>query len=384
MRVLRLYRNLMLASFCCAAMCVAVPAGAAAVDFAMLPALENAHPTKATLLDVTAAGQRLVAVGEQGLIIYSDDKGASWQQASVPVSVTITSVFFVDAETGWATAHQGVILNTTDGGQNWFLQLRGRDVQQQALELANTRKQQLQQAIEDANNDDETEDLQYQIDDLQATIDDIAKALAEGPSEPLFDVRFADKAHGIAVGAYGLLLLSDDGGQHWKLHPDYLQNADKYHFYSIAALDADTLLVAGEQGALWRSHDRGATWEALKSPYQGSLFGVLKLEGGAALIYGLRNNVYRSDNAGDNWQHVETGSQSTVLGGNVFGKRGVVLLTSDGGILVSHDAGSTFVVQQLADRSANAAALMLSSGKAGTGKLLVVGRAGLHIVDLKQ
>jgi photosystem II stability/assembly factor-like uncharacterized protein len=368
----------MFATVCSVALISVAPAVAAPVDFAMLPALENAHPAKATLLDVTDTGKRLIAVGEQGLIIYSTDKGASWQQANVPVSVTLTSIFFTDPDTGWATGHQGVILTTTDGGQNWLLQFRGRDAQQQVLDLAKAREQQLQKEIDNAQNDDESEDLQYQVDDLQATIDDATKALADGPAEPLLDIWFGDAKNGLAVGAYGLLLLTNDGGQHWRLHADYLQNADKYHFYSIASLDANTLIVAGEQGVLWRSRDRGANWEALKSPYQGSFFGALKLHDGSLLIYGLRNRVYRSMDSGDSWQDVQTRSQSTVLGSALFGNKGVVLLTSDGGVLVSNDNAATFKLHQLADRSANSAAILTAPDT-----LVVVGRAGVQTVSIK-
>jgi len=377
MRVVRLYRSLLLASVCCFAL-GGISVQAAPVDFAMLPALENARPTKATLLDITDTGKRLVAVGEQGLIIYSTDRGANWQQAKVPVSVTVTSVFFISAENGWATGHQGVILNTTDGGQNWQLQFRGRDAQQQVLDLAKARKQKLQQEIDNAQNDDESEDLQYQVDDLQATVDDATKALADGPAEPLLDIWFGDEKNGLAVGAYGLLLLTSDGGQSWKLHPDYLQNADKYHFYSIAALDANTLIVAGEQGVLWRSRDRGAHWEALKSPYQGSLFGALKLQDGSLLIHGLRSRVYRSTDTGDSWQEVQTGSQSTVLGSTVFDKKGVALLTSDGAVLISRNEATSFMLHQLSDRSAIAAAILTAPDT-----LLVVGRAGVQSVSIK-
>jgi photosystem II stability/assembly factor-like uncharacterized protein len=378
MRVVHMCRNLLKAFVCCIAMLGSAIAVAEPVDFAMLPALQNINPTKATLLDIVDTGKRLVVAGEQGLIIYSDDKGASWRQANVPVSVTITSVFFIDAEHGWATGHQGVILNTTDGGQNWLLQFRGRDAQQQVLDLAKAREQQLNESMNNAQNDDEIEDLQYQLDELQATIDDATKALADGPAEPLLDIWFGDDRNGIAVGAYGLLLTTDDGGRAWKLHGDYLQNADKYHFYSIAALDATTLVVVGEQGVIWRSRDRGVTWEALESPYQGSLFGAVRLQDDSLLIYGLRNRVYRSADAGDSWKEVTTGSESTVLGSALFGEQGLVLLTTDGGVLVSRDNAASFTLHQLADRTANAAALLTAPDT-----LLVAGRAGLQTVSIK-
>ncbi|MES2943818.1 MAG: glycosyl hydrolase, partial [Pseudomonadota bacterium] len=42
----------------------------------------------AATLAVTRAGKRLVAVGERGTVLLSDDNGVSWRQASVPVQAT--------------------------------------------------------------------------------------------------------------------------------------------------------------------------------------------------------------------------------------------------------------------------------------------------------
>ena len=37
--------------------------------------------SKSLLLDITGSGSRLVAVGEHGHILFSDDAGANWEQA---------------------------------------------------------------------------------------------------------------------------------------------------------------------------------------------------------------------------------------------------------------------------------------------------------------
>src|SRR6185369_10757001 len=70
------------------------------------------------LLDLALAGNRMVAVGERGHVLLSDDQGATWRQAkSVPTRVMLTAVFFVDADYGWAVGHDETILNTVDGGE---------------------------------------------------------------------------------------------------------------------------------------------------------------------------------------------------------------------------------------------------------------------------
>ena len=87
---------------------------------------EYANPssmaTKALILDVAEIGDRLVAVGEFGHIIYSDDRGESWVQAqNVPTRNTITAITFLDDKTGYAVGHDATILKTEDGGESWSL-----------------------------------------------------------------------------------------------------------------------------------------------------------------------------------------------------------------------------------------------------------------------
>lgn len=45
------------------------------------------------MIDVVHAGKRLVAVGDRGHILYSDDQGNTWTQAKVPTRQLLTAVF---------------------------------------------------------------------------------------------------------------------------------------------------------------------------------------------------------------------------------------------------------------------------------------------------
>jgi photosystem II stability/assembly factor-like uncharacterized protein len=64
----------------------------------------------AYLTGIARAGKRLVAVGERGIVVLSDDDGATWRQASVPVSVTLAAVQFPTPTQGWVVGHYGVVL----------------------------------------------------------------------------------------------------------------------------------------------------------------------------------------------------------------------------------------------------------------------------------
>ena len=49
-------------------------------------------------------------------------EGNSWQEHSSEISDVLTSVHFVDDNTGWVVGWNGIILQTTDGGNNWRMQ----------------------------------------------------------------------------------------------------------------------------------------------------------------------------------------------------------------------------------------------------------------------
>jgi photosystem II stability/assembly factor-like uncharacterized protein len=89
-------------------------------------ALTTAKAAGSAMLAVARTGKRLVAAGERGIVLLSDDGGNSWHQAQVPVSTTLTALQFVDPRNGWAVGHLGVVLQTTDAGATWTLQLDGQ------------------------------------------------------------------------------------------------------------------------------------------------------------------------------------------------------------------------------------------------------------------
>src|ERR1700757_2165075 len=74
------------------------------------------------LIAIAAAGQRLVAVGDRGIIVLSDDRGASGGQAGcVPAQALLTGVCFLDGQHGVAVGHDELILTTDDAGRSWKL-----------------------------------------------------------------------------------------------------------------------------------------------------------------------------------------------------------------------------------------------------------------------
>ena len=237
---------------------------------------------RAVLLGVTRAGSRLVAVGERGVALLSDDNGHSWRQVQVPVSSSLTAVQFVDDHNGWAIGHSGVVLHSSDGGQRWNLQLDGRRAAQLELDAA--------QRSANETSGDPAQRLSV-----------AQRLVADGADKPFLALSFSDARHGVIVGAYGLAMRTDDGGEHWSSLMDRIPNAQGLHLYALAR-SGQTLYVAGEQGLLLRSLDNGEHFTRLASPYEGSYFSLAVQPDGALLVGGLRGKAFRSRDQGETFE----------------------------------------------------------------------------------
>lgn len=123
-------RNTLYHAACLAALSLVASVCWPAQASSLPPPLEaKARPvkqlTRVAVQAMARAGDRLVAVGERGVVLLSDDEGRHWRQASVPVSVTLTSLAFVDDKIGWAVGHGGVVLHSIDAGATWSKQIDG-------------------------------------------------------------------------------------------------------------------------------------------------------------------------------------------------------------------------------------------------------------------
>ena len=225
------------------------------------------------LLDiVNVADKSLYVVGERGHILTSSN-GIDWVQQSSPTESTLTAVYFMGDE-GWAVGHDGIILHTSNAGQNWEIQ-------------------------------------QFQPE----------------AERPLLDVVFLDELRGIAVGAYGTYFETDDAGKNWNsvqhatlLSPEdqeYLkeikQEDEEFYLEELGSIlphlnrinrSGDKLYIAGESGLLAISEDDGKSWQRMDVNYYGSFFDIEGDEEKGVYAAGLRGNVFKLNHENDRWNKV--------------------------------------------------------------------------------
>jgi photosystem II stability/assembly factor-like uncharacterized protein len=290
-----------------------VPASQIKPQLRQMPAERLAVATNVKILAASRAGSRIVAVGDFGAVLLSDDEGAHYRQArAVPVSSTLTAVVFADANTGWAVGHWGAILKTVDGGETWVAQ------------RSNIERDQ-----------------------------------------PLFSVHFKNANEGWAVGLWSLMLHTTDGGATWQEQklpvPPGAKKADR-NLFAMFADAKGVLYITSEQGRVLRSQDGGANWQYRETGYAGSLWSGVALASGNLLVGGLRGSLYRSTDGGESWQAVGSGVKNSLTAMLQGLDKKVLAVGLDGLLLQSEDDGASFRASQRPDRAALTALL---DGKAG-------------------
>lgn len=316
------------------------------------PAEPSALAPSALLNGLALAGSSVVAVGQRGHVLVSDDGGKSWQQAPVPVSSDLVAVSFGTPQAGWAVGHDAVVLHSSDSGRNWARQLDGRGRGLGKVLVAYYTRSGDAKWLEEAK-----------------------RFAAQGAENPLLDVWFDDARNGFVVGAFGLVLRTSDGGATWEPLLHATDNPKALHLYAVRRVGGD-LYLAGEQGLLLRYDSAGDRFAALGTPYPGTLFGVVGNDR-ALLAFGLRGNVVRSTDRGRTWQAVATGVTAGLTAGTLVDGERVVLVSQAGQVLVGNGDGASFAPLRQ-QRPFPAAAVV--SAQAGT--LLVAGPRGVHAVAL--
>ncbi len=311
--------------------------------------------TQSLLLDLVESGNRAIAIGERGAIILSDDR-SNWRQvADVPTRATLTALSAVGSKI-WAVGRDGVILASDDAGDHWKVQRR---------------------------------------DPWLPPTDAGGSSARHGA--PLLDVLFLDESRGIAVGAYSLFLETSDGGatwserqiladaapvataaapgEKWTFSREELKIEDESepHFNAIARTSDGSLLIAGERGSLLRSRDNGASWQRMKLPYDGSMFGAIGFEGQRAIVFGLRGHAFETENLGDTWRELPTATELSLLGGVRLAGGGVALVGANGLVLVRRSATEPLRAGAIDPAGALAAVLPIEGGSA----FLVAGENGV-------
>ena len=223
------------------------------------------------------------------VLLLTNDGGKTWRQKQLS---NVTSIFFIDARTGWAVGRNATILKTTDGGEQW-------------------------QAVSE----------------LEKLIGLPVESTTYNYG--FSDIFFLDADHGWIIGNFygrdrnniGGLYVTSDGGRNWKRIPLTLQtqySSGRFTpgvLHSVHFSEQNTGSVSGEmmdgEGRYFfalHTRDGGRTWQQHRTPSSATHFTqFIDLENGWTAAFAPREGsaeaviydtaLMKTDNGGMSWQN---------------------------------------------------------------------------------
>lgn len=213
-----------------------------------------------------------VAVGSNGMILRSEDRGETWIEQSLELpGDNLLSVSFADDNHGWIVGTSTLIYRTVDGGKSWkpgylgptatcspllkcgetllrrvyFLNDRVGWIAGEGPTLLNTK---------DAGKTWDAKDIGTDF----VTLNDVA---------------FFSPADGLVVGESGTICYTADGGETWT----GVEGVTNQPLMRIQVIDDKKAIVVGLGGLLINTEDKGKTWKEIpvsneKGPIENHLF----------------------------------------------------------------------------------------------------------------
>ncbi len=215
---------------------------------------QNPNPQGNNLSSVcTVDSNNVFAVGDCGIIIRSTNGGNNWSLLQFPDTNHLNSIFFANNLTGWivgGTYTTDVILKTTNGGESWSRQ-----------------------------------DSNINGSELRA-------------------VFFNDVNNGYAVGGatygandFGIIIRTSDGGTNWMT----VSGNFPHEFYSLCFINSYTGW-AGSSGSVYKTTDGGINWNIEYSGFVGQVSSIKFVDALTGFV--SKGSSYKSTNGGVDWSNI--------------------------------------------------------------------------------
>jgi photosystem II stability/assembly factor-like uncharacterized protein len=230
----------------------------------------------------------VVIAGQKGTAMKSQDQGATWQQLDTGVKRDLLSIYFPTPQVGVAVGDFGTMIRTEDGGKTWT-----------KLSLP-----------------------------TNFTLPEEVAEIVQPGDVLLYDVDFATPERGWAVGEFGVIFTTEDGGKTWTAQKSPVTTT----LFGVHFADAQNGWATGIEEVMLHTTDGGQTWRKLDVPSrQGFVLGIydVAVQGKIGWAIGDSGLLLRTIDGGETWTRVDLPIQ---LAGSWF--RGIALSPGSSGLIV--------------------------------------------------
>lgn len=186
------------------------------------------------------------AVGKRGVIKKTSNGGLNWTVQNAGTTQTLNQVFFADSLNGMIVGGyeiSRIILKTTNGGSNWFNVNSGGTTRLFSIYMLNTQNI---YAVGDSGT------IIYSSNAGSSWVNQVSNV-----NSILRKIKFKSGSYsqGYIVGKNGVVLTSSNGGSSW-INRSFNTN----NFYSLEVTSIDTAYISGQYGRIYKTTNTGMNW----------------------------------------------------------------------------------------------------------------------------
>lgn len=265
-----------------------------------------------------------VAVGDSGIIMRTNDGGKTWIITETPTDQNLYAVSFADSSNIVAVGWYSTILGTTDGGNNWHFISSPVVGHYYDIQFPEAKKG----FIVGRNSEDKAVILNSA--DEGTTWSTSLYGTYVFPNT----ISFINPMVGYAAGYYGLVLKTMDGGISWEYQPD----ADKW-LHKILFINQDTgYATSNLPYSIYRTVDGANSWEDITPENQNYFKTLIHTTKNKLFAFGTGGFIAKSGDYGDTWNEISHGLKKNFLEIQ-FPDEQTGFITAEDLLLKSHDGG---------------------------------------------
>lgn len=270
--------------------------------------------------------------GSNGTLLATKDGGDTWKKWSISSKDNLRDVHFIDASKGWLLCERTppfdkalsrtYFLRTVDGGENW-----------EPVEVKDLRERLVRSFFT-------ADGKGYAIGEggiiLKLANDGDTASTSSLPVRFLMmDGRGFSQNSLILVGGGSSVLISDDGGHDWnEYRTEKEESARRLNAVSTDA--KGNLWIAGNEGRIYSSSDRGRRWQKRQIPVDADLLDIVFADERTGFAVGDQGTLLVSNDAGSSWNKVNIGVRHRLEKVIFTGKRAIAV--GFGGTILIADA----------------------------------------------
>ncbi|MCB0712128.1 MAG: T9SS type A sorting domain-containing protein [Ignavibacteriae bacterium] len=231
-------------------------------------------------IGVQSGGSRAVAVGTDGRLAMTTDRGENWSQKSKSSGdILLDAIGAADSSHIMAVSLKGDLLWTRDAGHTWGMSKTGpATVLRRVIYPSPNLALLIGGTVFRSTDQGET----------WTNVEPPAGKFLQGGD-------MLDERRGMIVGNQ-VILRTDDGGVTWDIDTTSVGT----DLYAVSMYDSLHAFAVGKRGAMYRTEDGGESWQFVETEFTAHFYHVQYFSSGE-LVVGHNKGIVRSSDHGKTW-----------------------------------------------------------------------------------